>query len=66
MTQEKLDSWYVDRFPKQEKEAYFCNICLDTGEVDCMDYVYPNEPHMANVGTRMCVCRLEEDYNVED
>lgn len=38
-----------------------CKLCNDTGEVDCMDYVYPGEPHMAMVGTRKCECRLSSN-----
>lgn len=38
-----------------------CQICQDTGEVDCMDSVYPGEPHMAMVGTRKCECRLSDN-----
>jgi len=38
-----------------------CEECNGTGEVDCMDYVYAGEPHMAMVGTRKCVCQSNND-----
>lgn len=61
ITQEKLNSWYKHRSNKErvvEKE-YDCEDCEDTGEVSCMESVYPGEPHMAMVGTEMCHCRRE-------
>lgn len=46
-----------------------CETCGGTGEVSQMERVYPNEPHMADVGTADCPdCRpaKEEDYNGEE
>lgn len=37
-----------------------CAECGGTGEVDAMERVYPNEPHMAPIGTQKCICQLEE------
>lgn len=31
-----------------------CATCEDTGEVDTMEQVYPNEPHTAPIGTGPC------------
>lgn len=36
-----------------------CEMCDGTGEVSCMEAVYPGEPHMADVGTQTCECKLE-------
>lgn len=41
-----------------EPQKYDCDICQDTGEVSCMEAVYPGEPHMADVGTQKCECQL--------
>lgn len=43
---------------KEEEVEEVCSICHDTGEVACMESVYPGEPHMADVGTRECECRI--------
>lgn len=32
-----------------------CDTCDGTGEVTTMEYVYPNEPHMAPIGTKTCI-----------
>lgn len=45
---------------KLEKED-ICPDCDGTGEVDCMETVYPGEPHMAMVGSRKCDCQINED-----
>lgn len=37
------------------------DVCLDcggTGEVTTMERVYPNEPHMAPIGTMKCHCQV--------
>jgi len=31
-----------------------CETCGGTGEVSCMEAVYPGEPHMAPIGTERC------------
>ena len=38
-----------------------CEHCGGTGEVDCMDFVYSGEPHMAMVGSQKCICQIDED-----
>lgn len=42
-----------------------CETCGGTGEVSCMERVYPNEPHMADIGTEPCPdCQSrDEDYD---
>lgn len=40
---------------------YDCELCQDTGEVTTMEQVYPNEPHMAPIGTEKCMCKMVED-----
>jgi len=41
---------------------YECETCQDTGEVAEMEYVYPNEPHQASIGTGRCPdCTGEND-----
>lgn len=37
-----------------------CEYCLGTGETTEMEPVYANEPHMAPIGTRMCLCQIKE------
>jgi hypothetical protein len=60
MDNEALDFKYREETELEEK----CEYCGGTGELDCMDAVYPGEPHMAMVGTRKCVCqdKNDEDY----
>ena len=39
-----------------------CQTCRGTGEVATMERVYPNEPHMADVGSGPCPdCRDQGD-----
>jgi hypothetical protein len=38
-----------------------CELCYGTGETTEMEQVYANEPHMAPIGTRKCVCQIKED-----
>lgn len=44
-----------------------CQTCGGMGEVACMERVYPNEPHMADVGSEPCpeCCKRSEpdDYD---
>ena len=37
-----------------------CEHCGGTGEVRVMERVWPGEPHMADIGTQKCICRVEE------
>lgn len=37
-----------------ENDGDVCEMCGGSGEVDCMESVYPNEPHMAMVGIQKC------------
>lgn len=84
ITKEKLDGYYEPRFKKvgqidlgldqgpvevfEVEKKYDCEDCQDTGEVSCMEVVYPGEPHMADVGTRPCHCqaRDEDDYDDQE
>jgi hypothetical protein len=44
-----------------------CELCGGTGEIPCMGYVYPNEPHMAMIETRKCECQINKiDTNDEN
>lgn len=45
-----------------EEEGEICEMCRGTGEIDCMEAVYYGEPHMAMVGSRICECKLEEEF----
>jgi hypothetical protein len=46
----------------EDEKKYDCETCQDTGEVDTMEAVYPNEPHMAPIGTGRCPdCTGEDD-----
>ncbi len=38
-----------------------CAWCLGTGEVVTSEQVYPNEPHMADIGTRVCSCQEQDE-----
>jgi hypothetical protein len=38
-----------------------CEECGGTGEVRTMEQVYPNEPHMADIGSQPCICTIVED-----
>lgn len=42
-----------------------CEHCGGTGELSSMEAVYPGEPHMADIGTRPCICQIrdEDDYD---
>lgn len=64
ITKEKLDGYYTPRFNKKVK--YECEDCQDTGEVSCIDYVYNGEPHMADVGTRLCHCQVRDEDDYDD
>lgn len=43
-----------------------CYFCLGTGETTEMEQVYPNEPHMAPIGTRKCDCQIKEKDDYDD
>ena len=52
--------------PKRRKAADpDCIECGGTGEVPRMEQVYPNEPHMADIGSQPCICTLLEDDEEE-
>ena len=50
----------IGTFDLTETEEGECAECGGTGEVDAMEQVYPNEPHMAPIGTQKCICKVEE------
>lgn len=39
-----------------------CEYCEGEGEgvVSCMEYVYPGEPHMADIGSEQCMCQCDQ------
>lgn len=41
------------------ENGQLCEHCLGEGEVTAMERVWPNEPHMAPIGTEKCICRLK-------
>lgn len=43
-----------------------CEHCLGEGEVTTMEQVWPGEPHTAPIGTRKCVCILEDQEKLDD
>jgi len=48
-------------------KKFNCDTCEDTGEVRVMGYVYPGEPHMADVDTAPCPdCHHEEEFDLND
>lgn len=50
----------VEELREAEREAEKeCEICGGTGEVSSMEQVWADEPHMADVGTRKCICQIE-------
>lgn len=72
ITQEKLNSWYEHKSNKEkvieaeEEKEFDCEDCQDTGEIDCMGYVYPGEPHQAMIDSRPCHCRSRGNEEVEE
>lgn len=57
MTKDKEIEYLIDA--KEEEEV--CETCGGTGEVTTMEAVYPNEPHMAPIGSAPCPdCRSSE------
>jgi hypothetical protein len=47
-------------------EEEVCELCGGTGEVTTSEQVYPGEPHMADIGTRKCICQLKEESDMDD
>lgn len=45
------------------REDGVCEDCEGTGEVSCDEAVYQGEPHTASVGTRKCICQLNNEDN---
>ena len=39
-----------------------CKLCGGTGEVESMEKVWPNEPHMAAIGTKKCICTTNKEF----
>ncbi len=64
----KHDQAYEDIINELEIPFNFeCDICEDTGEVTTMEKVYNGEPHEAPIGSKTCICRIqEEDDRQED
>ena len=62
MTKEKLNSWYNDRFATTKE--YDCELCKDTGEVDCIEAVYSGESHMAMIGSQKCECEFNNEIDM--
>lgn len=60
---------YICEKCKQECEVdEVCDICEGTGKVSVSEQVYPNEPHMADIGEGPCECSINDndDYDEED
>ncbi len=36
-------------------------LCDGSGEITTMEPVYPNEPHLAPIGSQVCPCQRKED-----
>jgi hypothetical protein len=55
---------------EKDTEDFQCKICNDTGLEVVYERVYQNEPHMAPIGTRPCLCTMpdmdEYDNTIED
>lgn len=43
-----------------------CEHCGGTGEVSVMEQLYPHEPHMADVGSQTCICKLRDPDDYDD
>lgn len=48
-----LDADLTD-FDLEDEEEDVCETCGGTGEITTMERVYPNEPHLAPVGSAPC------------
>lgn len=59
----KYECWDCGKVCEVEE---VCADCGGTGEVDTMEQVYANEPHMAPIGTRKCICRLQSNDDDHD
>lgn len=55
---EKLFSKLIDDL--EIPYEFNCDICEDTGETTTMEQVYAGEPHVAPIGTQVCVCQIHE------
>jgi hypothetical protein len=40
-----------------------CDICGGTGVVPAIEYVYPGEPHTADIGEEPCECQLDNEHD---
>lgn len=49
-----------------KKANSLCVECGGTGKVPRMEAVYPNEPHMADVGEQKCICTLDTEDDMDD
>lgn len=47
---------------EKEMREEDCPDCGGTGEVTVMERVYPNEPHMAPIGTAKCTNIIHDKY----
>lgn len=51
----------------EDLEDEVCEFCGGTGEITVDEQVYAGEPHYAPIGTRKCICQIEEhDGDGED
>ena len=67
ITKEKLESWYepkemgiMQTLDELQEEVEVCEFCGGTGEIVVDEQVYPGEPHMASIGTRTCICQVNQ------
>lgn len=49
----------------EQSEEEVCEECGGTGEIVVTEAVYPGEPHMADVGTRPCICQVKDEDEFE-
>lgn len=51
---------------EQKSDEEVCDICGGSGEVSCLEEVeYGNPQTMADVGSRKCLCQMDEDEGWE-
>jgi hypothetical protein len=65
MTTELLEPPVILESAKEVEQV--CQLCAGTGEIITMEYVYPNEPHVAPIGTAPCPeCQYPDDEDEDD
>ncbi len=54
------DGYFCKKCGKTCDVDEVCAHCFGIGEVEVMERVYPGEPHMAPIGTQLCLCKVIE------